>query len=71
MIGNTREDDLLSKLKNCIGSLQNGNAAFQDSRVGKSVPSAPKENYQAYNPNKNHNFEPNTKFSKVSLYNPA
>lgn len=42
MIGNTREDDLLNKLKNCIGSLQNGNAGFQDSRAGRTVPTVTK-----------------------------
>lgn len=58
MIGNTREDDLLNKLKNCIGALQSGNPGFQDSRAGRTVSAVTKENYQAYNPNSNksHNF---------------
>lgn len=58
MIGNTREDDLLNKLKNCIGALQNGNLGFQESRAGRTAQTVTKENYQDYNPhpNKNHNF---------------
>jgi hypothetical protein len=70
MFGNSREDELLSKLKNCIGSLKNENSSFQESKVAKNAYSSVKENYQTsiMNPNKNINSGVTNKNSTGNPY---
>ena len=70
MLTNSREDELLNKLKNCIGTLQNSNAHFQMSKVTPNNYNTIKENYQQPTPNipKSMNSNINTKNSAYNSY---
>ena len=72
MLSNSREDELLHKLKNCIGALQNSNAHFQTSKVMPNNYSTLKENYQQpmMNVGKNMGSNINTKNSIANPYQP-